>query len=351
MGEGRGHASRARSMAEALKDRHRIIIYTSYDAYDFLCDSYPNDSQVEIRKIPGLVMRYTDGRLDLLRTIRHGIKFRWNRGRHLIDLVSDFAKDKPQIVITDFEPLLPRAARQCDVPVMSLDHQHFIVGYDLSSLEFRLRSYAWLMCLAVYAFRLKPQKIVISAFYFPPLRDAYRDAVQIGPLLRPLVQQMQPTDGEHILCYLRRHTPEKVIKLFRELPHPVRIYGLGERASEGNLTFCKVDEVGFVEDLSSAKAVVAAAGNQLSGETLYFGKPFLALPERSHHEQCINAHFVQELGAGEWKHIEELTSQDLLSFLAKLDIYRENLRNSPHNFDGTADAAQEIEEFLAASTA
>ena len=32
---------------------------------------------------------------------------------------------KPDLVITDFEPLLPRAARLEGVPYISIDHQHF----------------------------------------------------------------------------------------------------------------------------------------------------------------------------------------------------------------------------------
>lgn len=346
MGEGRGHASRARSMAEALRHKHRIVIYTSHDAFSFLSDSYQDDPQVEIREIPGLVMHYSDGKLDLTQTIVHGCKLRWNLGRIATDLREDFERDQPDIVVTDFEPVLPCAARRFRVPVMSLDHQHFLLAYDLSRLPLRLRKYAWLMRIVVKTFGLRQKKTVVSAFYFPPLRPAYRNAVQVGPLLRPLVRATPATDGEHILCYFRRHTPDRVIDMLSEVDHPIRIYGLGERESQSNLTFCKIDEEQFVRDLASAKAVIAAAGNQLSGETLYFGKPFLALPERAHHEQCINAFFVKDLGGGDWRFIEELTAADITRFLSDLEAYRENLRHSPHEFDGTADAAREIEAFL-----
>ena len=93
-------------------------------------------------------------------------------------------------------------------------------------------------------------------------------------------------------------------------------------------------------------AVVGAAGNQLSGETLYFGKPFLAIPEKNHHEQRINAHFVRELGAGDWQFIEKIQPENLTRFLGEAETYRNNLANSPHHFDGTAAALAEIEAFL-----
>lgn len=351
MGEGRGHAVRARTMAEELRKKHRVIIYTSYDALAFLRGHYDGaDENVEVRETPGLIMRYTRNRIDLTSTVAHGLKLRWNMNAIVRRHCEDFERDKPDIVITDFEPTIPRAAHKQGVPVMSLDHQHFIVAYDLSALPTRLRAYAWVMHPAVRAFGLRQQKTVVSAFYFPPLRSAYSDAVQVGPLLRPIVRQTQPTEGEHVLCYFRRHTPDRVVDLMRAADAPVRIYGLGERPPTDNLTFCKIDEQQFVTDLASSRAVIAAAGNQLSGETLHFGKPFLAIPEKAHHEQCINAHFVKSLGGGDWRLIEKIEKMDVVQFLNDSDQYRQNLRNSKHKFDGTEDALREIEAFLAAKS-
>jgi uncharacterized protein (TIGR00661 family) len=248
--------------------------------------------------------------------------------------------------VTDFEPSVPRAAHRAGVPVMSFDHQHFIVAYDLSRLPLRLRSYAWMMHPFVKAFGLRQEKTVISAFYYPPLRPAWRHAVQVGPILRPLVRATEPTVGEHVLCYFRRHTPERVVDLMTAVDRPVRVYGLGERPARENLSFCAIDEGQFVADLASSFAVIAAAGNQLSGETMYFRKPFLAIPEKDHHEQCINAYFVKDLGGGDWRLIERIDAADVRDFLANVETYRENLHNSPHAFDGTDAAARAIEEFI-----
>ena len=45
-------------------------------------------------------------------------------------------------------------------------------------------------------------------------------------------------------------------------------------------------------------AVVSTAGNQLVGEALYLGKPVLVMPERVNFEQAINAHYLEQSGAG-----------------------------------------------------
>ncbi|MEM6798419.1 MAG: glycosyltransferase family protein [Planctomycetota bacterium] len=346
MGEGRGHAARARSMVEALRSRHRVVLYTSHDALAFLRAEYDGDASIEVRETPGLRFHYTDGKLDNGKTIREGLAFWWNRGREVRRVLADFDRDKPDLLVCDFEPLLPRAARQRGVPVLSLDHQHFMVAYDLSSLPARLQRWAWAMGWSIWMFGIRQQRSVISAFYDPPLRPAWRDAVQVGPLLRPAVRQRRPTVGGHVLTYLRKATPPGVIDMLGGLGLPVRIYGLGEREPIGGATFHPISEQGFLDDLATCDCVIAAAGNQLLGESLHFGKPVFALPEWNHHEQCINASFLKQLGGGDWAALERVARDDLQRFLNERETYRRQLAESEQEFDGTQAAADAIESML-----
>ena len=36
-------------------------------------------------------------------------------------------REQPDLIVTDFDPALPRAALDAGVPFVSLDHQHFLV--------------------------------------------------------------------------------------------------------------------------------------------------------------------------------------------------------------------------------
>jgi uncharacterized protein (TIGR00661 family) len=346
MGEGRGHAARARAMTEALRDRHRIVLFTSHDALEFLRDAYVNDPQIEVREIPGLKFHYAAGKLDLVTTIREGLALWWRSSREVRTLADQFRADRPDLVVSDFEPLAARAAHQLGVPVLSLDHQHFMTTYDLSMLPARLRWWAWAMGWSVWAFGIGQQKTVVSAFYRPPLRRGCEAVVQVGPLLRPAVRARTPTVGKHVLCYLRKATPPRVVEWLCQLAIPVRIYGLGERTPDRNATFHAVNEETFLDDLASANCVIAAAGNQLLGEALYLGKPFFALPEYNHHEQCINACFLRELGGGSWCEIEKVTHEDYVTFLSRREEFRRNLAGRSAEFDGTASAVAAIEEML-----
>ena len=345
MGEGRGHAARARAMVERLRDRHRLILYTSNDALGFLRGLY-DASDVEVREIEGLRFHYSGDRLNLTKSIAKGLSFWWRVNDVLESLEPDFRRDRPDLVVTDFEPLVPRAANQLQVPVLSLDHQHFLVAYNLSSLPLNLRTYAVGMRRFVRAFGIRPQRTVVSAFYKPPLRRGYEDVIQVGPLLRPAVRAIRAQQGEHLLSYLRSSTVPRVLDMLAALDRPVRIYGLGEQPPRGGLDFRPINEQTFVEDLASCDCVIAAAGNQLLGEALHFRKPFFALPEQKHHEQCMNACFLQQLGGGDWMPIEQVGREDLQAFLDRREHYRERLLQSAEPFDGTDAAAAAIEAML-----
>jgi uncharacterized protein (TIGR00661 family) len=347
MGEGRGHAARALTLIEQLRPRHRIVVFTSLDALDFLRRAYEHDStNVEIRATEGIRFHYTAGRIDLVKTIREGLGVWWRSQSLQQPMIDAIDRERPELVLTDFEPLIARAAQRRGVPIVSIDHQHFLVAYDLSSLPFGLRLYAWNMTWCVWAFGLRQTSTVISAFYKPPLRPRWKSAIQVGPLLRPSLRSMPSTRGGHWLSYLRRHTPPRVVDVLASLDLPIRIYGLGPQPARGKLTFHEVDETAFTRDLASCEAVIAAAGNQLLGESLYFGKPVFALPEQKHHEQCINAHFLKQLGGGDWAHLETVDEAALRSFVAQADTFRRQLAGRSDEFDGTDRAVAVVEQML-----
>ncbi|QDU55363.1 glycosyltransferase family protein [Aeoliella mucimassa] len=351
MGEGRGHAARARTVVEELRHRHRIVLYSSHDALEFLWKQYENAADVEVRSIEGLKFHYTEKRLNLYKTISSGLSL-WMRVEKLLEpLVEAIKQEKPDLVISDFEPLVARAAHRTNVPVLSFDHQHFLLAYDLSILPTQLRWWARSMRLAVWMFGIGQQKTMVSAFYSPPLKRGYEDVVQVGPLLRPTIRQRETSDQGFLLSYLRRQTPEATVRKLGSLGLPVRIYGLGKRPPQGNAEFFEVDEHSFTESLVTCKAVVAAAGNQLLGEALYLGKPFFAMPERKHFEQRINACFLKELGGGDWAYVERVEQSQLDAFMANIEMYRENLKGRQEEFDGTPKAVATIEAILSETRA
>ena len=327
-GEGRGHAARAATLIDLLPAEHHVSVYTFADAYHFLRLKYENEPRVDIEEIPGLVFHYTRGRLDLSKSIYHALHYRWSAFPALVRQLRDAIQERqPDLAIVDFEPALPRAAGRENLPLLKINHQNFLLAFDLSNLPFKLRQFAYFMRPAIWAYNSSAGKTVVSSFFAPPTRRGYEDVVAIGPLIRPEVQALTPTDAGHLIAYLRPQSPSSVIDSLRSAGLPVHVYGLGPQEPDGPLTFHAIDPIGFVNHLASARAVVAATGNQIVGESLYLGKPFLGIPESNHHEQLINAHFLKTLGGGDWLFAQQLTSAHVRNFLDRLDgftAYREH---------------------------
>ena len=315
-GEGRGHATRARTLVEELRGQHRVVLFAPHQAYDLLAPCYQDDDAVEVRHIPGLRFHYTQSqRLDHFGTALGTAAYL----RRLPSLVTRLCREMdelaPDLVITDLDPALPRAAERLGVPYLSLDHQHFLVTSDLRSLRPTLRLHAAFMGSLVKVYYRRQVHTVVSSFYFPPLLPGLKNVTQIGVLLRPEIRFAEPVRGDYLLAYLRRDVTPSVLDALAHCGCEVRIYGLGERESSGRLRFLGVDVHRFADDLVGCRGLVSTAGNQLLGEALYLGKPVLAMPESGNREQEINAHFLSASGAGETADLETLDAHRLRAFL------------------------------------
>lgn len=351
-GEGRGHAARVRTMTEHLRHEHQLVLYAPHEAFDFLAPIYntPEYPNVEVRHLPGLKFYYTKRRLDLSKSIYHGLKFLGKLNRNVRETADVIQEEKPDLIVSDFEPILPKAARKCGVPVVSLNHQDFLLAYDLSTLPSSLQWYAWAMGFVVRAHHVDQQATIVSSFFTPELRPGYQDVVQVGPLLRPDVCQAAPSEEGFILSYVRKATTDQTLDILKECDRPVKVYGLGKRKDDGPLTFHEIDEQRFTDDFIRCDALIGAAGNQSLGEAIYLGKPVLALPESSHHEQMINSHFLKQMGVGSWTAIESFARSNLVSFLDGLSKFRGNLAQYRGQTNGNPPALAAIRKHLPSAT-
>jgi uncharacterized protein (TIGR00661 family) len=324
-GEGRGHATRARAVVEAMRGRHQLTLFASDCAYEMLSALY-EDTEVSVLSVPGLRFAYNGpGRVNLLGTVALATQLRFRMKRHVTAALRELDRIKPDLVIADFEPILPRAARVAGVPFVSFDHQHYLVVSDLSDLPFWLRQQANLAAPFVRSLYNWQRATIVSSFYAPPLKRAYRDTTWVGTLMRPEVLRAQPEPGDHLLAYIRRHAAESTLGALAASGREVRVYGLGAQPSQGALRFLPIDERAFLSDLATCTAVVTTAGNQLVGEAMYLGKPLLVMPEKLNFEQAVNAHFLEQSGAG-WAERTELTPERLAAFIDAVPMLRQRIR-------------------------
>jgi uncharacterized protein (TIGR00661 family) len=102
---------------------------------------------------------------------------------------------------------------------------------------------------------------------------------------------------------------------------------MGREGSEGNVSLRPFSETAFVEDLRTARAVIAGGGFTLLSEAVSLRIPILSIPVEQQYEQELNARYVAHLGYGAWaRRFEE---DSIVSFLERVEHYAETLQSYP----------------------
>jgi len=346
-GEGRGHATRVRTVTEALRGRHEVTLLAPGDAYELLEPAYRGASDVRIQRIPGLRFAY-DGKHKVapLGTGRLVARYLRSLSQILDDLADLMRFHEADLLLTDYDPGGPRAAQRAGVPYVALDHQSFFTYSDLSWLPGRLRRRGALVRSINWALYHGQRHTISSSFFRPDPLPGAKEVTFVGSMLRQPILDAEVRTGDHVTAYCRRQVQENVLDALAAAPCPVQVFGLGEREPRGAIEFFPISEQGFIDSLTTARAVVASAGNQLLGEAVYLGKPFLALPEVGQYEQEINVCWLERMGAGRGMDPRKLTADALARFLDECDRYRDK---ADQDFAaGNAAAVAAIEAQLAA---
>ena len=343
-GEGRGHATRVQTVVDELRHDHQIVIFAPHMAFDYLDRVYQDTPEVEIRRIPGLQFSYRGRCVSYWSSIQSSLPYL----RQLPSLVTTLAgclkDERPDLVITDFEPALPRAARRRDVPFLSFDHQHFLTSFDLSSLPWHLRLKARSIAATINLFYQGQNETIVSSFFSPGVRPNCRSVTSVGVMVRRDLRFARTFNEDFLLVYLRRFAPPLLMEALQRCGRPVKIYGLGEQSRDGNLRYLAVSETGFQDDLKSCYALISNAGNQLVGEALSLRKPVLALPEEGNFEQSINAHFLTRSGYGLGHDAAKFNDTVLGRFLEHVPAIRERIL--PETVVGNSKAFATINRYL-----
>lgn len=147
-------------------------------------------------------------------------------------------------------------------------------------------------------------------------------------ILRPEILEAKSEPGGHLLVYQTATTNTRLPAILQQSGLECRVYGLRrelqEEVVEGNLVYRPFSEEGFIDDLRTARAVVAGGGYTLMGEAVYLRKPVLSLPVEGQFEQVINALYLEKLGYG--MHARELTVEVLKEFLSRVSACQESLK-------------------------
>jgi uncharacterized protein (TIGR00661 family) len=325
VGEGMGHAMRSGVVLDHLTKNHEVQVVVSGRAHDYLVKRA--SERLQVQKIWGLNIVYEDNEVSNFRTVLANLKGAVSGMPKNVRAYFDIAeKFQPDVVISDFESWSYLFGMNHMIPVVSVDNiqmltrcthaPEILAGHEN---EFRIAKTV-----------IKPKvagafHYLITTFFYPPVR---KPRTTLGPpILRPQILAAERGQGDHLLVYQTSTSNAALPEILARSGRECRIYGLRrdlkEDVVEGNLRYRPFSEDGFVDDLRTARGVIASAGFTLMGEAVYLRRPMLAIPVGGQFEQVLNARYLEAEGYG--LAADELTSERLSEFLERLPDFERKL--------------------------
>ena len=352
VGEGMGHATRSRVVIEhLLAAGHQVEVVVSGRAADMLAGQFPS----HVHRITGLGMVYEHNEVQKRKTLFTNARDLFARGglpgniKAWFDLVSTF---EPELVISDFETWSWLFAVNHRIPLISIDNMQVLNRCDHSALEddprfVKQRNAFRLAKMIVKAKIPGAAQYLVTTFFYPPVRKDRTTLVP--PILRPeiLAARDQAERGDHVLVYQTGSGYDALLDALRARPDlEFLVYGvrrdLKHEVVEGNLIFRPFSQQGFVNDLASARAVVAGGGFSLMGECVYLGKPLLAVPLHGQFEQVMNALWLEKLGYGLYR--EQADADGIAELLERDDEFASQLQQ--HQQDGNRELLTALDGWI-----
>jgi uncharacterized protein (TIGR00661 family) len=343
VGEGMGHAMRSRVVLEHLvNEGHDVQVMASGRAVDFLSKRFQG-----VHKIHGLHMIYEENRVrkgkTLWSNVVSGAATLPSQIAAYFDLLNTF---DPQAVISDFESWTYLYAKNQRKPVFSIDNMQIINRCTHEEWVYAGHETAFSATKAFIKSKLPfCDHYAITTFFYPSIRKP-RTSLH-PPILRPEILAATPTRGDHLLVYQTAEGNEGLAGVLAKTGVECRIYGmrrdLKEEQVEGNLRYRPFSEKGFIDDLASARGVIAGGGFTLMGEAVYLKKPMLSVPVGGQIEQIINGKYLERDGYG--RYAESLSDPKVIhDFLEAIPACEDKL--AKYTQDGNKQMLGQVDHLL-----
>jgi len=313
MGDAGGHVARSLAIAQRLKD-HEIVFVGGGRVAELAKSGY------SVVDAPVLGTVLNENRVDAIATAREAAGALWRRAEIADRLGGVIREFDPDLIVTDYEYFLPRAALRLGRPCVSVDRQH-----ALTRCRYRPPPGHWLsrwLTLGIIRtmYNAATHWLICS---FAPMQPIDATSTEVlPPVLREDVTRFQASAGEHAVVYLRGASQNWVRGLLGNRRRRYLIYGFDLAHEEGNLAFRRSSAENFLADVASCAYVISNGGHNVISEALYYGKPMLCFPVGLFYEQLVNAHLLAEAGYGLYNEPDANAGVTLDRFEANLESFQ-----------------------------
>ena len=304
-GTGQGHVSRARAMAAALAQWPVDVTWLFSGRSKTALFNMEIFGDFEHRR--GLTFSTGGGKLHYGATLRNNNLLQFLRDARTLDL------SKFDMIVSDYEPVVARAARQQGRRLIGIGHQ-----YAFGPETPRAGS-SWLQEQVMS--RFAPVTVPIGLHWHP-----YAENV-LPPILD--LPEIPVEHGEHFLVYLPFEDQQAVTAILQQFSRQkfVQYSPAVDDEIRGNVLRRKANVHSFKQHLASAAGVICNSGFELISECLQWRKPVLAKPLDGQMEQHSNAQALRQLGYATVTHVfdQEALAQWLAAPQRTPDIHFPNV--------------------------
>jgi UDP:flavonoid glycosyltransferase YjiC (YdhE family) len=286
-GEGFGHASRLMNFIALLEKDHELVIFSPDSTRDFFLSKKVKHPIVSI---PHQRLFKDKDRILYWKTFWENVKDFFTLPKVLQRIKGIFQHLQIDAVISDFEPYLPRAAKQMGIPTLQINHPGIVLKSRSIWPDALLTKQVARLMMGPY------DELIYCSFY----------RGDIGPLIREEIKSGPRQDSGRLTVYLKPGYKESVVRILDELG---LVYDVFPDPNKN-----------YAQHLASCTAVITSAGHQSICEAIYLGKPIFVIPQRGQYEQRLNAQMLRKSGRGEYSTLRALKKR-LPRFLERLEDF------------------------------
>jgi uncharacterized protein (TIGR00661 family) len=275
---GNGHISRSREVLTALKKAgHDVeVIFSGRPAEQL----WGVESFKPFTVYRGFTFVVSRGRINIPATLCNLRPLQLRRD------IAAWRGRAFDLVITDFEPVSARIARQNHIPSIGIGHQY--------AFQYRIPLATW-----------DPAALLVLKYFAPAdvalgLHWHHFDQPILPPIIPALPRLATPRIAKKIMVYLPNEEPRDVVRLLHLFSEYIFLFytAVSQPCDDGNVRLRPYSRAAFIEDLLSCEGVITNAGFELASEALQVGKRLLVKPVAGQLEQTSNALALERLGLG-----------------------------------------------------
>nr|AQS28758.1 hypothetical protein [uncultured archaeon] len=317
-GEGMGHASIASEVIPFLERMgHTIKVFTYGKGISFLKD-------FDVYPIRGLLISYEEGKVNRLKTIYSNMLDFPKNFLHMGEIKKVIEDFKPEICISDNEPIVAQTAYLKNIPLISFSALNTFVFSDVKK-PFSKKSSALIAKAVTRAITPRAQRRIAISFSDKTFNKG--GVTYTSPVIRTSIRELKPRKEDFIVVYLAK-SHDYILKILDRLDENFVVYGMQGAGRKENIIFRRTPET-FAEDLGNCKAIISNSGFSVVSEAIYLKKPIFMIPIRNQYEQFYNCLVLQNKKIGEFS--ERPTEKEIKLFLENLERYEKSMKNI--NFD------------------